>query len=164
MAIRYLSFINNLPDASNDIIEKVRKNEEIKTVKDLRCVLNSPSPYSYIAIYANGNIREFNNPWDLQISGLSNCGQEWPKESPKYMESFVETMNSPGYYYHYTKFESALKILESERLKFSKLSSMDDLYESTRMVFVENREMYETAMAEIDRYKQISLITDNEEK
>ena len=70
--------------------------------------------------------------------------------------------------YHFTSFDSACKIIESKRLKFGKLSQMNDLVESNKMVFQRvvfgNLEednlngMY--AEKEMHKYQQISFAQD----
>lgn len=70
--------------------------------------------------------------------------------------------------YHFTSFESAFKIIENKKLRFGKLSQMNDLVESNKMVFQhvvfgdiegdENNGQY--AEQEMRRYQQISFSQD----
>ena len=39
--------------------------------------------------------------------------------------------------YHYTRFETAIKILQSNSLKFGKLQFMNDIHEVSKLVYVE---------------------------
>lgn len=74
--------------------------------------------------------------------------------------------------YHFTSFDTALKILDSNRLKFGKLTNMNDIHENDKVTFVDttgNRltrfpsDILNTLYDEIYRYRQISLTIDNDE-
>lgn len=39
--------------------------------------------------------------------------------------------------YHYTRFETAIEILQSNSLKFGKLKFMNDIHEVSKLVYVE---------------------------
>ena len=70
--------------------------------------------------------------------------------------------------YHFTSFESACKIVESKRLRFGKLSQMNDLVESNKMVFQrvvfggleEDNLNGSFAEKEMHKYQQISFAQD----
>lgn len=70
--------------------------------------------------------------------------------------------------YHFTSFESACKIVESKRLRFGKLSQMNDLVESNKMVFQrvvfggleEDNLNGLFAEKEMHKYQQISFAQD----
>lgn len=70
--------------------------------------------------------------------------------------------------YHFTSFSSACKIIESRKLKFGKMSRMNDLIESKRMAFdrlvlndlEENDHNGLFAEKEMHRYQQISFSQD----
>ena len=72
-----------------------------------------------------------------------------------------EEFNSVEKLYHYTSFDKALKILASNKLRFGKLSNMNDIHESYR------RKMYELGVNEDDiteelgKYRQFSITRDN---
>lgn len=74
--------------------------------------------------------------------------------------------------YHFTSFDTALKILESNRLKFGKLTNMNDVHENDKVAFVDtNKEHIDKFPSdvlndlydEIYKYRQISLAIDNKE-
>lgn len=69
--------------------------------------------------------------------------------------------------YHFTSFDSACSIIESGLLRFGKMSRMNDLIESSRIVFkrvltnrLSERELF--AEDEMQRYRQIRFIQDRE--
>lgn len=73
--------------------------------------------------------------------------------------------------YHFTSFETALKIIESNSLRFSRLNNMNDFHENGKISFVDNTNhkcidtfpsnVLDALHDEIYRYRQISLSTDN---
>ena len=66
--------------------------------------------------------------------------------------------------YHYTSFESAIKILVSNKLLFGKLSNLNDINESFRPLFYSSSINHENALKELSKYKQISLARDGKLK
>ena len=66
--------------------------------------------------------------------------------------------------YHYTSFESAIKILVSNKLLFGKLSNLNDINESFRPLFYSSSINHENALKELSKYKQISLAQDGKRK
>lgn len=79
-------------------------------------------------------------------------------------ERFVEMIRL----YHFTSFDAACKIIESKQLRFGKLSRMNDLIESNKIVFQrvifgnlkEDKENGLFAEEEMHRYQQISFSQD----
>ena len=74
--------------------------------------------------------------------------------------------------YHYTSFETAKKIIESNCLRFGVLSNMNDLHENDKMVFVDASgapldnlltDVLDALHNEIYMYRQISLTADGKE-
>lgn len=74
--------------------------------------------------------------------------------------------------YHFTSFDTALKIVESNRLRFGRLNNMNDIHENDKIVFVDANkktldkfpsDVLDTLHDEINKYRQISLTADNEE-
>ena len=68
--------------------------------------------------------------------------------------------------YHFTKFDTALKILESNRLRFGRLDNMNDIHENDKIVYADANnqqinefpsEVLDTLHDEIYKYRQISL-------
>ena len=73
--------------------------------------------------------------------------------------------------YHFTKFGTALKILESNRLRFGRLDNMNDIHENDKIEFVgaNNQqinefpsEVLDALHDEIYKYRQISLTTEGQ--
>ena len=73
--------------------------------------------------------------------------------------------------YHFTSFDTALKILDSKCLKFGKLSHMNDIHENDKIEFVDANkksiepfppDLLETVHDEIHKYRQISLTAESE--
>ena len=73
--------------------------------------------------------------------------------------------------YHFTKFDTALKILESNRLRFGRLDNMNDIHENDKVEFVgaNNQqinefpsEVLDALHDEIYKYRQISLTTEGQ--
>ena len=63
--------------------------------------------------------------------------------------------------YHYTKFESAIKIISSQQQKFGTLESMNDINESYKAIFYQSDEIPpETVKSCLRNYRQISLTMD----
>ena len=74
--------------------------------------------------------------------------------------------------YHFTSFDTALKIIETNRLRFGRLNNMNDIHENDKITFVDANDrpfdifpsdMLNTLHDEIYKYRQISLTADNEE-
>lgn len=72
--------------------------------------------------------------------------------------------------YHFTTFDTALKIIESNRLRFSRLNNMNDIHENDKMVFVDvnNKqvnmfpsEVLDALHDEIYKYRQISFTAED---
>ena len=71
--------------------------------------------------------------------------------------------------YHFTSYDTALTIIESNRLRFSKLTNMNDIHENDKIVFVNAQinnipsEVFDSLHDEIYKYRQISLTADDKE-
>lgn len=74
--------------------------------------------------------------------------------------------------YHFTSFDTALKIIESNRLRFGRLDNMNDIHEADKIMFVnENGQLFDKFPSklldalhdEVYRYRQISLTADDPE-
>lgn len=72
--------------------------------------------------------------------------------------------------YHFTSFDTALKIIESNRLRFGRLSNMNDLHENDKLCFVDETnqkpdhfpsDVLDTLHDEIYKYRQISFSMDS---
>ncbi len=72
--------------------------------------------------------------------------------------------------YHYTTFDTALKIIESNRLRFGRLSNMNDIHEADKIVFVDANGhpfdkfpsvVLDVLHEEVYKYRQISLTADD---
>lgn len=72
--------------------------------------------------------------------------------------------------YHFTKFDTALKILESNRLRFGRLDNMNDIHENDKIEFVDSNNqpinrfpsrVLDALHDEIYKYRQISLTADD---
>jgi hypothetical protein len=75
--------------------------------------------------------------------------------------------------YHFTSFDTALKIIESNRLRFGRLNNMNDIHENGKIPFADadNRpinefpsDVLDALHDEIYKYRQISLTVDNKEE
>jgi len=73
--------------------------------------------------------------------------------------------------YHFTKFDTALKIIESNRLRFGRLDNMNDIHENDKMEFVDANnhiinefpsEVLNALHDEIYKYRQISLTAERD--
>ena len=71
--------------------------------------------------------------------------------------------------YHFTSFDTALKIIESNRLRFGRLNNMNDLHENNKIAFVDGNsnpidkfpsDILDALLDEIYNYRQISLTSD----
>ena len=74
--------------------------------------------------------------------------------------------------YHFTSFDTALKIIESNRLRFGRLNNMNDIHEADKIMFIDENgqpfdkfpsELLDALHDEIYRYRQISLTADDPE-
>ena len=46
--------------------------------------------------------------------------------------------------YHFTSFDTALKIIESNRLRFGRMNNMNDIHENDKIVFVDaNKKIFD---------------------
>ena len=62
--------------------------------------------------------------------------------------------------YHYTSVASALKILDSNKLRFGELKRMNDINEAYRDIFYDDGVNEKSLNKELSRYKQISFTKD----
>lgn len=74
--------------------------------------------------------------------------------------------------YHFTSFDTALKIIESNRLRFGRLNNMNDLHENDKLCFVDSTnqnlnhfpsEELDALYDEIYKYRQISFSMDRKD-
>ena len=74
--------------------------------------------------------------------------------------------------YHFTSFDTALKIIESNRLRFGRLSNMNDIHEVAKNMFVDTNgrpidkfpsDVLNALYDEVYKYRQISLTIDDKE-
>lgn len=74
--------------------------------------------------------------------------------------------------YHFTSFDTALKIIESNRLKFGRLNNMNDIHENDKVMFADANgqgidefpsNVLDALYDEIYKYRQISFTSDSEE-
>ena len=75
--------------------------------------------------------------------------------------------------YHFTSFDTGLKIIESNRLRFGRLNNMNDIHENDKIMFADANgqgidvfpsDVLDALHDEIYRYRQISLTADSEEE
>ena len=75
--------------------------------------------------------------------------------------------------YHFTSFDTALKIIESNRLRFGRLNKMNDIHENDKVMFADANgqeidefpsDVLDALYDEIYKYRQISLTADSEEE
>lgn len=78
------------------------------------------------------------------------------KEGDIQIENCVEGIKNAAFLYHYTNLCSAIKILMNNTLLFGELCKMNDLQESTRLVFGND-----DCRNAIKKYRQISLTSDH---
>lgn len=72
-----------------------------------------------------------------------------------------EEFNKTEKLYHYTTFESGLKIIASKKLLFGKLKDMNDINESYRGIFYEEGISEDDVKKELSKYRQCSLTMDS---
>ena len=74
--------------------------------------------------------------------------------------------------YHFTSFDTALKIIESNHLRYSRLNNMNDIHENDKIVLVDANnhptdkfpsDVLDELYDEIYKYRQISLTADDKE-
>ncbi len=74
--------------------------------------------------------------------------------------------------YHFTSFDTALKIIESNRLRYGRLNNMNDIHENDKIVLVDANnhptdkfpsDVLDELYDEIYKYRQISLTADDKE-
>ena len=84
-----------------------------------------------------------------------------------------EEFESISKLYHYTKFDTAIKILESHSLRFGSLCDMNDIHENNKLSYVDlsgnsiqhlSSDILETIKNEMAKYRQISLTIDDMEQ
>ena len=73
--------------------------------------------------------------------------------------------------YHYTKFDTAIKILESHSLRFGRLHNMNDIHENDKLSYVDligtsinsfPSDVLDGIDCEMAKYRQISLTVDDD--
>ena len=72
--------------------------------------------------------------------------------------------NNTDKLYHFTSFESAVKIIASKQLRYGKLSDMNDINESYKNFYYNKEISIEDIKKECNRYRQISLTSDDKYK
>ena len=111
------------------------------------------------------------------VHGKSCCVRN-KKQSPHMLitinknimeESLKEDFESMTRLYHFTRFETALLIVKSGKLRFSKLFAMNDICESNKQIYNNmsscNQGWFTNEISkEISRYRQISMTMDKEGK
>ena len=74
--------------------------------------------------------------------------------------------------YHFTSFDTALKIIESNHLRYGRLNNMNDIHENDKIVLVDAKnhptdkfpsDVLDELYDEIYKYRQISLTADDKE-
>lgn len=86
--------------------------------------------------------------------------------------SIKENFERTDKLYHFTSFDTALKIIESNRLRFGRLSNMNDIHESAKNVFVGSSsavksfpsEVLDALYDDLYKYRQISLTANKNSK
>lgn len=86
--------------------------------------------------------------------------------------SIKENFERTDKLYHFTSFDTALKIIESNRLRFGRLSNMNDIHESAKNVFVGSSstiksfpsEVLDALYDDLYKYRQISLTANKKSK
>ena len=90
----------------------------------------------------------------------------------KYSNMKEEFMNMKKLY-HYTKFDTAIKILESHSLRFGRLHNMNDIHENDKLSYVDTTgtlinsfpsDLLDAIDCEMAKYRQISLTIDDMEQ
>ena len=75
--------------------------------------------------------------------------------------------------YHYTKFDTAIKILESHSLRFGRLHNMNDIHENDKLSYVNTKgtlinsfpsDVLDAIDCEMAKYRQISLTADDDKQ
>ncbi len=75
--------------------------------------------------------------------------------------------------YHYTKFDTAIKILESHSLRFGRLHNMNDIHENDKLSYVDltgnpinslSSDVLDAIDCEMAKYRQISLTADDDKQ
>lgn len=75
--------------------------------------------------------------------------------------------------YHYTKFDTAIKILESHSLRFGRLNDMNDIHENDKLSYVDTTrtpinsfpsDVLDAIDCEMAKYRQISLTADDDKQ
>ena len=75
--------------------------------------------------------------------------------------------------YHYTKFDTAIKILESHSLRFGRLNYMNDIHENDKLSYVDTTrtpinsfpsDVLDAIDCEMAKYRQISLTADDDKQ
>ena len=81
--------------------------------------------------------------------------------------TFKQLFNKTEKLYHYTSFESAIKILESNKLRYSELKGLNDINESHRPGLVKytgafpDDKAFRDLQNAIQRFRQISFVVDD---
>lgn len=90
----------------------------------------------------------------------------------KYSNMKEEFMNMKKLY-HYTKFDTAIKILESHSLRFGRLHNMNDIHENDKLSYVDTTgtlinsfpsDLLDAIDCEMAKYRQISLTADDDKQ
>ena len=84
-----------------------------------------------------------------------------------------EEFESTNKLYHYTKFDTAIKILKSNSLRFGRLHDMNDIHENDKLSYVNSAgipissfpsEVLDVIDCEMAKYRQISLTVDDDKQ
>lgn len=93
------------------------------------------------------------------LFALTTRGRSWAGIKRNIMELKDKFKSTDKFIYHYTTFDSALRILSSKRLKYSDMSNSNDINESWRPIYTNPDG---TPCNDFDEYKTICFTKDTE--
>ena len=145
--------------------------KELKSTKTDASLYNGEPSYTGSMCHSGGFTFNMSSiPKVKNEVSVENVHKTSNASNTKY-SNMREEFKSINKLYHFTKFDTAIKILGSHSLKFGKLSNMNDIHENDKLSYVDfsgnpihyfPSDILETIDNEIAKYRQISLTIDDE--
>ena len=154
------------------ISDDAMEEKELKSAKTDASLYNGVPSYSSSMCHSGGfTFNALSIPRAKNGASVENVHKTSNASNTKYSNMRTDFMII-NKLYHFTKFDTAIKILGSHNLKFGKLHDMNDIHENDKLSYVNlqgntiqsfQSEILETIDVEMAKFRQISLTIDDEE-
>lgn len=154
---------------SDDAVEE----KELKSTKADASLYNG-LPFDTGSTYHSGGVTSSmpSIPKAKYEVSVENVHETSNTNNTKYSNNMKVEFKSINKLYHFTKFDTTIKILGSHNLRFGRLHDMNDIHENDKLSYVNlqgntiqsfQSEILEVIDVEMAKFRQISLTIDDEE-